>query len=174
MNNREVLYKGRIVDLGLETAQLPDGRALQLEIIRHPGAAVIAALDAQQQVCLIRQYRYAAGGWIWELPAGVRDEGEAPKLTAVRELKEEVGVEARSWHALGSLLSTPGFCDERLHIYLARELTLGEHAREADEFIETHWLPLAKALEMAVSGEIEDAKTIVGLFRVQAWVKQQG
>ncbi len=168
MTERKSLYQGRIVDLGLETAILPDGRELQLEIIRHPGAAVIAAVDDQQRVCMIRQFRYAAGGWIWELPAGVRDDGEAPDLTAERELKEEVGISAQIWISLGSMLSTPGFCDERLHLYLAQNLSLGEHAREADEFIEMHWVSMGRAIEMALSGEIDDAKTIVALFRVQA------
>ncbi len=167
MSGRKIIYDGRIVHLAIESARLPDGREINLEIVRHPGGAVIVAVDDQQQVCLIRQFRHAAGGWIWELPAGVRDDAEAPEITARRELKEEVGVEAKSWLSLGSLLSTPGFCDERLHLYLAQDLHLGAHAREADEYIEVHWMPMDRAVEMAAQGQIEDAKTVVGLFRAQ-------
>lgn len=167
MTRRKVIYDGRIVHLAIESAGLPDGREAELEIVRHPGGSLIVAVDDAYRVCLVRQFRHAAGGWIWELPAGVRDNAEAPGLTARRELKEEVGVEAKSWQALGSLLSTPGFCDERLHIYLARDLSLGAHAREADEFIEVHWLAMDQAIQMAEQGDIEDAKTIVGLFRAR-------
>ena len=167
MSGHKAIYDGRIVHLAIESASLPDGREIDLEIVRHPGGSVIVAVDDQQQVCLIRQFRHAAGGWIWELPAGVRDNTEAPEITARRELKEEVGVEAKSWQTLGSLLSTPGFCDERLHLYLARDLYLGTHAREADEFIEVHWMALDQAVEMAAQDEIDDAKTIIGLFKAQ-------
>lgn len=165
MSRRKAIYSGRIVNLGIETAELPDGRETDLEIVRHPGGSVIVAVDDEHRVCLIRQFRHAAGGWIWELPAGVRDDAEPPEHTARRELREEVGVEAKSWRSIGSLLSTPGFCDERLHLYLAQDLSLGVVAREADEFIEVHWLAMDQAVQMASQGQIEDAKTIVALFR---------
>lgn len=174
MTRPKIIFDGRIVHLAIEAADLPDGRKLDLEIVRHPGGSVIVAVDDEQQVCLIRQFRHAAGGWIWELPAGVRDAAEAPELTARRELKEEVGVEAKSWRSLGSLLSTPGFCDERLHLYLARDLSLGSTAREDDEFIEVHWLAMDQAVQMAAQGGIEDAKTIVGLFRANDILSASG
>ena len=167
MTQRKSIYKGHIVDLGIETATVPDGRKIDLEIVRHPGGSVIIAVDEKRRVCMIKQFRHAANGWIWELPAGVRDNAEDPEYTARRELKEEAGIEAASWLSLGSLLSTPGFCDERLHLYLAQRLSLGTHAREADEFIEVHWLAMDQAVQMAAQGEIDDAKTIVGLFRAQ-------
>jgi len=171
MKRREI-FDGKIVHLGIETAQLPDGRETDLEVVRHPGGAAIVAVDDENRVCLIKQFRHAAGGWIWELPAGVRDQDEPPEQTSRRELKEETGLMASGWQSLGSLLSTPGFCDERLFLYLAQGLTQGEHAREENEFIEVHWLVMDQAVQMALSGEIEDAKTVIGLFRAQAALAQ--
>ncbi|MDF1553101.1 MAG: NUDIX hydrolase [Deferrisomatales bacterium] len=162
------MYPGAVVDLGLEAVALPDGRTLELEVVRHPGGAAAAAVDAAGRVCLLRQYRHAGGGWLWELPAGKLDPGEDPLLTAQRELQEEAGLRAACWTPLGSILTTPGFCDERIHLYLARELeavpaTPGEH-----ELLEVHWVELAKALEWARGNRIEDAKTLVALFRAAA------
>ena len=172
-SRRRVIFDGKIVHLGVETVQLPDGRETDLEVVRHPGGAAIVAVDEANRVCLIKQFRHAAGGWIWELAAGVRDHAEPPEQTARRELKEETGLSASDWQPLGSLLSTPGFCDERLFLYLAQDLTQGEHAREENEFIEVHWMAMDQAVQMALSGEIEDAKTVIGLFRAQAFFEAQ-
>lgn len=153
-SKRREIYDGKIVHLGIETALLPDGREIELEVVRHPGGAAIVAIDEENRVCLIKQFRHAAGGWIWELPAGVRDHSEPPEQTARRELKEETGMTAADWRSLGSMLSTPGFCDERLFLYLAQGLTQGDHAREENEFIEVHWLAMDRAVQLAASGEI--------------------
>ena len=106
----------------------------------------------------------AAGGWLWELPAGKIDHPESPLQTAQRELQEEAGLAAGDWHSLGSFLSTPGFCDERIHLYLARTLTPVPADLHAHEVIEVHWLDYRQALEKAQNGEIEDAKTLIGLM----------
>lgn len=166
-DNTRLIYEGRIVRLALEMAALPDGRETELEIVRHPGGVVIAALDDQHQVCLLRQFRHAADGWIWELPAGLLEAGEAPEQSAIRELKEETGASARSWLSLGCALSSPGFCDERLYLFLATGLSIGATAHEENEFIEVHWLPLEQAVQMAIEDEISDAKTVIGLFRAR-------
>ena len=160
------IYDGRIVNLRLERVTLPNGARVTLELMRHKGACAVAAVDGVGRVMLIRQYRYAAGGYIWELPAGVLDQpGEAPAACAVRELREEVGLSARDWRQLGTIVTTPGFCDERIHLFLARGLEQGDTAQGHDEVItEIRAVPLAEALDMIRRGEIVDAKTIAGLY----------
>ena len=170
--SRTPIYHGRIVDFGLEPVHLPDARPFTLEVVRHPGGAAVVALNDAGEVCLIHQYRHAGGGWVWELPAGKLEPDEPPEATARRELEEEAGVRAARWESLGSLLSTPGFCDERIHLYLADELTLVPTAHEEHEHIEVHWLPLGNAVEQALSGEIEDAKSVIGLLRAAARAAQ--
>ena len=162
------LYHGRVIDLALERVRLPDGSETELEIVRHPGGAAVVALERDGRVCLLRQYRHAGGGWLWELPAGKIDHREPPLQTARRELAEEAGVSAGRWDALGHLHSSPGVFDEVIHLYLARELEHSQQQLEHDEVLEVHWLPFAEALEWARSGRISDAKTLVGLFRAQA------
>lgn len=138
-------------------------------MVRHPGAAVALGVDEDLGVCLLRQYRPAVGRWLWEAPAGKFDvAGEGPLGTAKRELAEEAGLSASEWTELGVILSTPGFCDEALHLYLARDLTMVDTAHGPGEAIEIHWFPMAHALKMAVMGEIEDAKTVVALLRCWA------
>ena len=154
------------VDLGLETVKLPNDEILAMEIVRHPGGATIIAQDQDNRLALIRQFRHAAGGWIWEFPGGNLESFESPMEAAMRELHEETGCRATTWKSLGSTLSTPGFCSERLHIFLATDLTVEQPDRQPDEFIEVHWMPLPDVLAMARSGEIDDATTIVALFRL--------
>ncbi|HLK10319.1 MAG TPA: NUDIX hydrolase [Candidatus Binatia bacterium] len=164
------LYKGRIVDLRLETVTLPNGTTAPLEIVRHVGAAAVAAVDGEGRVVLIRQYRHAAGGFIWELPAGVlASPDEPPAACAGRELEEEVGLTAGELRPLGTILTTPGFTDERIHLFLARDLRAGRRAHEVDEVIaEVRRVPLPDALVMVRRGEIVDGKTIAGLHLAAA------
>ena len=167
-DKRTTIYQGRIVRLELEEVRLPNGVTAELEIVHHPGGAAAVALDESLNVCLLRQYRHAAAGWVWELPAGKLDPGEAPLATASRELAEEAGLSAARWEPLGRMLSSPGVFTEVIHLFLARELTPVPSATETHELIEVHWLPFAEALALARSGEIVDAKTVVGLFRADA------
>ena len=168
--SRREIYHGAVVNLGMETVKLPNNEILALEIVRHPGGAVVIALDDQQQLCLIRQFRHAVGGWIWEFPAGLLEPFESPKTAALRELKEETGCDTAHLVPLGSMLSTPGFCTERLHLFLAENVVKGEACPEEHELIEVHWMPLKKVNAMATSGEIDDAKTIVALFRLNQYL----
>lgn len=166
---RRSVYEGKVVDFGLETVKLPNGESVELEIIRHPGGAAAVALDAQERVCLLRQYRHAAGGWLWELPAGKIDPGETPFSTASRELIEEAGVASNDWIDLGSMLSSPGVLAEVIYLYLARGLKSAPQNLEAHEVIEIHWIPLQQAMDWCLDGTIKDAKTLIGLFRTQEW-----
>lgn len=158
------IYCGRIIQLNLEQAVLPDGRQIELEIVHHPGGVAILAEDAQARLCVIRQYRHAAGGWLWEFPAGKLEVDEPPERTARRELLEEAGVEAAHWRKLGQTVTSPGVLTEVIHLYHASGLRMQTHAHEADELIEIHWFDLATIEQMVRSGEITDAKTLVGLY----------
>ncbi len=158
-------FEGRIVKVTVDEVLLPNGKGAELEVVHHPGGAVAAAIDRDERVCLLRQYRYVAGGWLWELPAGKLEPGEPPLATARRELAEEAGVRARSWSSLGSYLSSPGVFSEVLHLFLARDLELAAPAPEIHEVLEVHWVPLAEACGRALNGEIRDGKTALGLLR---------
>jgi ADP-ribose pyrophosphatase len=163
------IYRGRIVDLRVERVTLPNGTVVDLELIRHVGASLVAAADEGGQTVLIRQYRHATGGYIWELPAGLLGPGEAPAACAARELREEAGLAADEVRHLGTIFTTPGFTDERVHIFLARGLHEVGHARDPDEVIaEIARVPMAEALAMIRRGEIVDGKSIAGLYLAAA------
>jgi len=164
------VYRGRIVDLRVERVTLPNGAVVDLELVHHVGAAAVVAADEEHHVVLIRQYRHAAGGYLWELPAGVLESAdEPPQACAARELREEVGLHARELRHLGTIFTTPGFSDERIHLFLARGLSATPHAHEADEVItEIARIPLARALAMIGDGDIVDGKTIAGLHLAAA------
>lgn len=171
---RSPIYRGKIIEVAVETVKLPNGATAELEIVHHPGGAAALALDEDERVCLLRQYRHAANGWLWELPAGKLSPGEAPEAAARRELQEEAGIRAGEWHSLGLMASSPGVFTEVIHLYLARRLRLGAAAPDAHEVIEVHWMPLAQALAWACSGEIVDAKTLIALFRAYEFLERHG
>ena len=161
-------YHGRIISLDVDEVRFPDGSIGSLEMIRHPGAsAVVPLLDdggSDPNVLLIRQYRYAANGFLYEIPAGRLDEGESPMECAHRELSEETGYRAQRVEHLFTMFTTPGFTDEKIHLFLATGLTPGEAHREADEFMELVPTRLSQALSMIEQGEIQDAKTALALL----------
>jgi len=163
------VYDGRVVRVDVDTVRAPDGSQLELEIIRHAGAAAVVALLSppgtdDPSVLLLRQYRYAAGGVLWEIPAGVLDPGETPLECARRELAEETGAVADALEPLITIFTTPGFTDEVIHLFLATGITAGEPRHEVDEFMEVQARPLSRVLEMIRDGEIRDGKSIVALL----------
>ena len=162
--SRQVVYDGRVVKLGLEDATLPDGRRVRLEIIRHQGAAAVLPLHEDGTVTLIQQYRHAAGGLIWEVPAGVIEPGEQPDVCAARELAEEARLRAAELRPLAVIHTTPGFTDERIYLYLATGLSETDGQLDADEYLHARRLPLSEALAMSADGRITDAKTLVTLL----------
>jgi ADP-ribose pyrophosphatase len=163
------IYSGRVIRLNLEDVRLPNGVDARLEIVHHPGGAAIVALDDEGRICLLRQYRHAAGGWIWELPAGKIDHGEPPLQTAQRELQEEAGVIAEKWRALGDCLSSPGVLTEVVHLFLATGLRPVGRQPEQHEVLEVHWVPFDTAYAMAQSGELRDGKSLAGILRAAAY-----
>ena len=172
----ERVYTGRVLNLDLDSVRFPDGSTGTLEMVRHPGAsAVLPFLDDAEDplVLLIRQFRHAAdrhaaNGCIWEIPAGRLDPGEAPEACARRELREETGYSATEYRPLTTIFTTPGFTDERIHLFSAHGLTPGPHQRERDEFVELHQIRWSAVLAMAARGEIQDAKTLCAIWFVAA------
>jgi ADP-ribose pyrophosphatase len=162
---RTTHFRGRVVSLTVDEVTLPNGHRAGLEIIHHPGGAAAVAIDDKQQVCLLRQYRHAAGDWLWELPAGKLEPNEPPLETAQRELIEEAGTRASKWQSLGHCVPSPGVLTEVVHLFLATDLQPAQAALEAAEVLEIHWLPLQQAFEWAMDGTIKDAKTVIGLAR---------
>lgn len=165
------VYDGRLVKVDVDTVEAPDGTALELELVRHRGAAAVVPLlpdvaSEDPSVLLLHQFRHAAGGMIWEIPAGVLEPGEDPLACAHRELTEETGATAASMEHLTTIHTTPGFTDERIHLYLATEITPGEPSHERDEFIKVTALPLSRVLAMIRDGEIVDGKSVVALLYV--------
>lgn len=160
-------FRGRIISLTTDEVRLPNGHLASLEVVHHPGGAAAVAIDAQERVCLLRQYRYVADGWLWELPAGKLEPEEPPLVTAQRELLEEAGVTAREWRSVGSYLSSPGIFTEVLHLFLATDVAPAAMAHEHAEVIEVHWVPFTEACEWAENGQIRDGKTALGLIRAR-------
>jgi len=160
------IYTGKVVTLNVDTVQLPNGVTIDLETIRHPGAAAVVPIKDDGTVVLIRQFRHAAGGFIYEIPAGKLSPGEDPLHCAARELEEEVGYRASSFTLLSSIFTAPGFADEVIHVYQATGLTKGRQHLDRDEVLEIVEMPLSQAVARIQDGTIRDAKTIVGLQAV--------
>lgn len=174
VNSRRV-YSGKVISVDVDQVRFPDGTVGSLEMVRHPGASAVVPFlsnpDGEDpQILLIKQYRYAAEGFLYEIPAGRLDEGEKPEDCAVRELREETGCTTRRVEYMYTFYTTPGFTDEKIHLFLAVGLERGEAKREADEFLEVVTLPLSRALEMIKSGEIKDGKTVIGILFAAGFV----
>ena len=156
-----------------ERVALPNGNEVELDVVRHPGAAAVVALDTDGSLLMVRQYRHTVGEWLLEVPAGKLSPGEDPAACAHRELEEEAGVRAASLRELGSIFVSPGFCDERIWLFLATDLATSEQRLEADEVLAVERMPLAEAERRALSGEIVDAKSTVAILRAAALLRRR-
>jgi ADP-ribose pyrophosphatase len=162
--SRQHLWSGSIGDFGVDEVDLPNGRRAAIAVLHHPGAAAIVPFLDDQTILMLREYRYAVGETIWEVPAGKIDPGETPMICATRELQEETGYVAGRIEPVGVVSTVPAFSDERIHLFCAYDLRVGPQQLAPDETIEVHPVPLLEALDMISSGTIFDAKTIVALF----------
>jgi 8-oxo-dGTP pyrophosphatase MutT (NUDIX family) len=166
--HREVVYRGKIITVHRDTLRQPDGGTAVREVVDHPDSVAVVALDPQDRVLLVRQYRHPVGGYLWELPAGLLDRPGEPALDAARrELAEETGTTARLWHTLVELHTSPGMTSERVQVFLARDLhpAAGEHERDADEGdIATEWVPLDEAVRRVRTGAITNGLAVAGLL----------
>jgi ADP-ribose pyrophosphatase len=161
------IHRGRVIEVSSERLKYANGREYDIDFVRHPGAAAVVAVDDARRVCLVRQYRHGITDFMWEIPAGKLDRGEAPEVCAVRELAEETGVGARRWTALGLYVPAPGIFNEVIHLYLARDLDVGPPNPDADEELELAWLPLEEAIGRVLRGEWNDGKTAMALMRAE-------
>lgn len=164
VNRLVSIYQGKKFEVVAENITLENGVTTDIDIIRHPGASAIVPLFEDRTVLLLRQYRHAIGGYIWEIPAGVLNPREEPAACARRELIEETGFAAEAWQKLGEITPVPGYSDERIHIFLATDLVPARQELDRDEVLSVHRYGLAECVEMIGGGEIQDSKTISGIF----------
>ena len=164
--SQKYAYKGRIVNLRLDEAALPNGKIVGREVVEHPGGVCVAALTDDRDLLLVRQYRYPYGKALLEVPAGKLERGEDPEACGLRELEEETGARAARVELLCEVYPTPGYCAEVIRVYGASGLTFGEQRPDEDEFLECERVPLTEALRMVEAGEIADAKTQIAVLRL--------
>ena len=163
MIKRTEIYQGKILHLTVDDVTLPNGSTVSLEMIRHPGASAVVPLKDDGNVVLVHQYRYATGGFIYEIPAGKLSPGELPERCAIREVEEEIGYRVGTLKRLTTIFTAPGFCDEQIHLFLATGLTLSVQSLDHDEVLEVVEMPFDAAMEKIRDGTIRDAKSIVAL-----------
>lgn len=169
----EEVYNGQVISLERWQVELPDGKTALREIVKHGGAVGIVPVDAQGNVTLVRQDRVAVGRLTWEIPAGKLDSPEEDPFSAAhRELEEETGLHAENWHLLTCINTTPGFCTERIWLYVATGLSQHEMHLDEDEFLNTAKLPLEEATALCMKGELRDSKTVVALLMAQRYLTE--
>ncbi len=171
INRSVTLHQGRVINLVKENYTLDNGVTSEMDFIQHPGAAAMVPMLNSTDVILIKQYRHALREFIWEIPAGTLDPSESPLNCAQRELIEEIGYSAADWQPLGTITPLPGCSDERIHIFLASDLRQAEQDLDDDELLKVHPIKLEKAMQMILTGDISDGKTISGLYLAYNWLQ---
>ena len=174
MLHTQELYAGRIIHVRRDEVLLPNGHTSIREVVEHPGGVGILALEEDGNVLLVRQYRYAFGRTLLEIPAGKRERGEDPLTTARRELREEIGATAEEWTPLGSLIASPGCYAERLYLYKAEGLTFTRQQLDEDEFLEVRFFPFEEVVEKCLSGQLQDAKTVAAVLKAKVLREKGG
>lgn len=172
--NSRTAYEGIIVNVCRDTVQLHNGKEAQREVVEHPGGVAIFALDDFHRVVMVKQFRYAVGKTLWEIPAGKLEWGEEPRSCALRELREETGLRARQVQDLGYFHSSPGIMQEKLHLFFVRELEEGEPEPDEDEFVEIARVDFHELLNMIERGEVQDAKTLAATLKVAQLLHREG
>ena len=165
--SRKDVFHGRILDVHVDTVELPNGKQATREVVDHPGGVGILAIDERDNVVLVSQYRYVFGKTILEIPAGKLDPGEEPAVGALRELREETGAVPDILMPLGVILPSPGCYGEHLHLFLARELKMGQQQPDEDEFLRLERIPFQEMVHRIMNGEIEDAKTVAAVLKAK-------
>jgi ADP-ribose pyrophosphatase len=165
-------YQGRIIRVAAETVTLPNRRVIQLDVVRHPGASAVVPLTDDGTVILIHQFRYAVGGYLYEVPAGTLAPGESPDACALREVEEETGYRAGRLVRLGSIVTAPGFCDEQIHLYLGTQLQQTRQLLDDDEILTVVEMTLDEAMAKIFDNTIRDAKSIAALVLAEARIKK--
>lgn len=171
---QELVYEGRVFEVSVSDALSAAGNPMKIEIVHHPGGASAIPVSAEGKIALVRQYRFPPKRFCLEIPAGRINRGDTPLESARRELEEEVGVLAHRMESLCEFYPTPGYCEERLYVYLATELEQTRQNLDSDEEIEVYWLAIDEALSLVRSGEIDDAKTIIALLLVEREFSRRG
>ncbi len=167
---RARIYDGSFITLDRDRVRLPNGVEVDIDVVRHPGACVVLPVLDDQRIVMVRQYRHATDGWLLELPAGKLDAGEDPRECALREVEEETGYRAGELVELGFIWPAPGLTDEKIFVFLARDLTLVEQKLEADEVLDVELVPLDVLRSWSASGELVDAKSICALWRASRYL----
>ena len=163
----EEIFSGRIIHVHVDTVELPNGHTSTREVVNHPGGVGILALDEEDRVLTVTQYRYPYGRTLLEIPAGKLERGEDPYAAALRELREETGARAEKLTLLGEIYPTPGYCDEIIRIYFARDLSWGDTDPDDDEFLQVRRIPLEELAEEALAGRLQDAKTAIAVMKAK-------
>ena len=169
----QTIFQGKVVTLTVDKAELSDGREAVREVVHHPGGAAVLAMDEDGCVILVRQWRYPMEALSLEIPAGKLEPGEDPRAAAIRELEEETGYASLKFESLGMMYATPGYCSEKLYLYLARDLVPGKAHPDDGEFLETERLPLETVVKMVLCDEIHDGKTVAAVLKTWALFQEE-
>jgi len=166
----KIIYQGRVFDVRQDQVRMPDGKLVRFDVVAHRGAVTILPVDDEGQVCFVSQYRHPAKAILLELPAGVMEEGEAPDVSALREVREEIGMAAGELRSIGTFFLAPGYSTEFMHVFLATQLTVAPLKGDEDEFISIEKIPIQQVTQMVAAGRVQDAKTLAALFLAQPYL----